>query len=682
LSTKHLNSNTPYPHLFSPLQIGSVSLPNRCIMGSMHTGLEEKWSYKRLAAYFAERAQGGVGLIITGGISPNWVGKSAPFAAKLSNPIEVMRHRTVTDAVHRKGGKIVMQILHTGRYAYHPFLVAPSPIKAPISKYVPKALSTQGVKKQIHDFIRCARLAKKAGYDGVEVMGSEGYFINEFLCTRTNKRIDEFGGSFENRMRVPIEIVRGIRDAVGPDFLIIYRLSLMDLVPEGNSFEEVMQLAKAIEKVGANMINSGIGWHEARIPTIAAMVPQGAFAFATRGLKAAVTIPVIATNRINTPAVAEKILAEGAADFVCMARPFLADPAFVKKAQAGQAQFINTCIACNQACLDHIFEGKIASCLVNPKACHETKLIFETRKKIKKIAVVGAGPAGLSFTLQAAEKGHDVFLYEANDKIGGQFNLAKEIPGKEDFAETLRYFEKSLAQFPKVSVHLNQLVTAEFLLAQGFDEIVIATGVIYRKPQIEGIEHEKVLTYAEAITQRKTLGKYIAIIGAGGIGFDVAQALCTPSSVNEKDLSHFCYTWGIDETLSHPGALVEAESPFEFRKIYLLQRSTEKMGKYLGKTTGWIHRLFLKKYQVEMLSGVRYDKIDNKGLHITLNDKPKILYVDHVIICAGQLSEKHLYNDLSTQKKIPVHLIGGAFEAKELDAKRAIEQGVTLGLKI
>jgi 2,4-dienoyl-CoA reductase (NADPH2) len=669
-----------YPHLFQPLDLGFTQLKNRVLMGSMHTGLEEGKKLSRLAAYFAERAKGGVGLIVTGGIAPNWVGKAYPKAAKLTNKCEMRRHRIVTDAVHEHHSKIVLQILHTGRYAYHPFAVAPSAIKSPISPFKPRALSNRGVRKTIKAYIRCAKLAKAAGYDGVEVMGSEGYLINQFIVKHTNKRSDQWGGSYENRIRLAIEIVSGIRQTVGEDFIIIYRLSMLDLIKEGSSLEEIIQLAKAIEQAGATLINTGIGWHEARIPTIATMVPRGGFAWVTQQIKQHVTIPLVTTNRINDPAVAEKILADGNADMVSMARPFLADPEFMNKAASDKAELINTCIACNQACLDHAFQGKIASCLVNPRACHETELIYQPALQPKKIAVIGAGPAGLSCATVAAERGHKVTLYEASAEIGGQFNYAKQIPGKEEFYQTIRYYAQQLKK-TGVTLQLNHPATAEELRQANFDEIIIATGVEPRQPDIPGLEHPKVLSYLDVLSYHKPVGKSVALIGAGGIGFDVAEFLSQEGVSASVDLPKFLAEWGIDPTLSHRGGLDTPTEEHSPRTLYLLQRKTGKLGKNLGKTTGWIHRLSLQKRHVKMIDSVHYDKIDDQGLHITRNGEAMCLEVDNVVICAGQCPNRELYEQLQ-HGTIPVHLIGGADEAVELDAKRAIAQGAALAVQL
>ncbi len=648
-------------------------------MGSMHTGLEEtKGGFDKMAAYFAERARGGVGLMVTGGIPPNIQGWLTPFGSKLSTRSEARRHQVVTRAVHDEGGKICLQILHAGRYGYHPLAVAPSSIQSPISPFKPWALTKSGIERTIRAFVRCAALAQEAGYDGVEVMGSEGYLINEFIVTKTNKRTDEWGGSFANRIRFPVEIVRRIREQVGPDFIIIYRLSMLDLVDDGSTWEEVETLAQAIEQAGATIINTGIGWHEARIPTIATMVPRGGFAWVTKRLMGKVRIPLITTNRINTPEVAERILAEGCADMVSMARPFLADPFFVQKAMQNRADEINTCIGCNQACLDHIFDRKTASCLVNPRACRETELhILPTAKK-KKVAVVGAGPAGLAFATTAAERGHEVHLFEAESEIGGQFNMAKRIPGKEEFYETLRYYRKMI---DKHGVHLHLNTKAEAALLQGFAEVAIATGVRPRALQLEGIDHPKVLGYIDVLKHQKPVGKSVAIIGAGGIGFDVAEYLAHQGESPSLEVAAFMQEWGVDMAYQNRGALTQPQPEAPAREIYLLQRSAGKPGAKLAKTTGWIHRNSLKMKGVQMFSEVQYQRIDDAGLHITVKGTPRLLPVDNVIICAGQEPLRELYEPLQ-QLGIPVHLIGGADEARELDAKRAIDQATRLAITI
>ncbi|MCB0522281.1 MAG: NADPH-dependent 2,4-dienoyl-CoA reductase [Lewinellaceae bacterium] len=673
-----------YPHLLSPLDLGFTSLPNRVLMGSMHTGLEEtKNGFERMAAYFAERARGGVGLIVTGGIAPNRQGWVAPFAARLATSSTAKKHKIVTEAIHAEGGKICMQILHAGRYGYHPLAVAPSAIQSPISPFKPWKLSKRGIENTISDFVRCAALAQEAGYDGVEVMGSEGYLINEFIVKKTNHRTDEWGGSFENRTRFPVEIVRRIREKVGPNFIIIYRLSMLDLVEDGSTWEEVELLAKKIEAAGATIINTGIGWHEARVPTIATMVPRAGFAWVTKRLMGKVSIPLITTNRINMPDVAERILAEGCADMVSMARPFLADADLVKKAMEGREDEINTCIACNQACLDHTFKRKTASCLVNPRACHETLLNYLPTKNKKKIAVVGAGPAGLSAATIAAQRGHEVHLFEASGEVGGQFNMAKRIPGKEEFYETLRYYRRQIA-LTGVHLHLNTIATADLLAAQHFDEIILASGVKARKAGIEGEDHPKVLSYIDVLLRKKPVGKSVAIIGAGGIGFDVAEFLSQPDTSADAHLSFshsiihsFTEEWGVDMGYKNRGAITKPDPEPPARDIWLLKRSKGKHGEGLGKTTGWIHRSSLKMKKVKMLGEVQYRKVDDEGLHILHEGKEKVLKVDNVIICAGQNSRTDLVAPL-LEKGFAVHVIGGAKLAAELDAKRAIKEGAEL----
>ncbi len=667
-----------YPHLLAPLDLGFTRLANRVLMGSMHTGLEDRAkNYPKLAAYFAERARGGVGLMVTGGIAPNRAGWVAPFTGKLTNRGELARHRLVTDAVHAEGGKICMQILHSGRYGYHPLAVAPSRIKSPISPFTPWALSEGGVRKQVNDFVRCAALAREAGYDGVEVMGSEGYLINQFLVTRTNRRKDRYGGSFEARMRFPLEIVAGIHERVGSDFILIYRLSMLDLVPDGSEWGEVVTLAQEVERAGATMINTGIGWHEARVPTIATMVPRGAFTWVTAALRPHVSLPLVTTNRINTPEQAEAILGRGDADMVSMARPLLADPAFVAKAQSQRGAEINTCIACNQACLDHVFKGKRASCLVNPRACHETELVIERALRPKKIAVVGAGPAGLAAATVAAERGHEVHLFERDSSIGGQFKLARLVPGKEEFNETLRYFDNRLTR-TGVRLHLRVQATAESLSAGGFDEVILASGVRPRPLALSGSNHPKVLTYPQVLTGHP-VGNRVAIIGAGGIGFDVATYLS--HDPNKVELNHFLAEWGVDKLLIGRGGLVAAQPEPAARTIYLLQRKTSSLGKTLGRTTGWIHRRTLSTKGVEMIAGVSYEAIDDRGLHIKVGDQARCLEVDHVVVCAGQNSCTELVAELA-QRGITAHIIGGARLAAELDAKRAIDEGSRLAASL
>jgi 2,4-dienoyl-CoA reductase (NADPH2) len=666
-------AQTPYPHLLAPLDLGFTTLRNRTLMGSMHTGLEEeKNGFERMAAFYAERARGGVGLIVTGGFAPNFAGRVYHAGSQLSFPWQVGKHRLITDAVHAEGGKIALQILHTGRYGYHPLNVAPSKLRAPINRFTPRALTRWGVKKTIADYARCARLAQKAGYDGVEIMGSEGYLINQFVAPQTNRRDDEWGGSFANRIRFPVEIVRATREKVGPDFIIIFRLSMLDLVQGGSTWDEVVALAQAIETAGATIINTGIGWHEARIPTIATMVPRAAFAWVTKRLKGAVRIPLVTTNRINTPEVAEEVLASGCADMVSMARPFLADADFVVKAAANKADEINTCIACNQACLDHIFNGRLTSCLVNPRACHETELVIGRAAAPKRVAVIGAGPAGMACATTAAERGHDVTLFDAADRIGGQFNIARRIPGKEEFAETLRYFDRRIDK-AGVKLRLNQRVDAAMLIAGGFDHVVLATGITPRKPSINGIEHPSVIGYLDLIAGRRIAGKAVAIIGAGGIGFDVGEFL-THSHDARSEAERFNDEWGIDPTYAARGGLKPPHDEAAPRQVYLLQRKSAKVGDGLAKTTGWIRRTLLKKRGVAMISGVDYQRIDDAGLHITVDGEAKTLAVDTIVVCAGQEPCRDLQEPLAAAG-IPVTLIGGADVAAELDAKRAIDQG-------
>ena len=671
---------TPYPHLLEPLDLGFTTLRNRTLMGSMHLGLEEeKGGFDKLAAFYAERAKGGVGLIVTGGISPNISGWVAPFAGRMTSKRHAKKHKVITEAVHAEGGKICMQILHSGRYGYHPLAVSASSVKSPITPFKPRALSSSGIKSTIKDYANCAGLAQKAGYDGVEVMGSEGYLINQFFCERTNQRDDEWGGSLENRARLAIEVVRGVREKVGAEFIIIYRLSMLDLVEGGAQWDEVVYLAKEIEKAGATLINTGIGWHEARVPTISTSVPRAAFTWITKRMKAEVSLPLVTTNRINTPEVAESVLADGHADMVSMARPFLADAHFVAKAMQNESDLINTCIACNQACLDHAFEQKRASCLVNPQACYETELTFSPTSNKKKLAVIGAGPAGLSFAMYAADRGHDVHLFDQASEIGGQFNYAKQIPGKEEFYETLRYFKHQLAR-ANVTIHLNTLANTETLKDGSFDEVILATGIKPRSLTIEGHDHPKVLGYLDVLRDHVEVGQRVAVIGAGGIGFDVAEYLVEEADLTEnrdKWLAH----WGIDKSYAAGGALKEKELTPTTREVFLLQRKTTKVGKGLGKTTGWIHRQSLKLHNVQMINGVTYEKIDDKGLHVVINDKPKLLEVDNVIVCAGQEPFTPLKTPLE-EAGFTVHIIGGADVAAELDAKRAIRQGAELAAKI
>lgn len=668
-----------YPYLLSELDLGFTKLKNRVLMGSMHVGLEEAPNgFERMAAFYAERARGGVGLIVTGGIAPNDCARPMPGGAKMTTIVEAEKHKIVTKAVHDAGGKICMQILHFGRYAYHSELVAPSAIKAPINSFRPRALSIDEVEQTIEDFVRAASLAQVAGYDGVEIMGSEGYLINEFIATHTNQRDDAWGGSYENRIRFPLEIVRRTRAKVGANFILIFRLSMLDLVEGGSTLKEVVQLAQALEAAGVTILNTGIGWHEARIPTIATKVPRAAFAWVTAQLKGKVRIPLIATNRINTPEVAEKILKDGMADMVSMARPFLADPEFVNKAAAGRDDQINTCIGCNQACLDHTFGGKITSCLVNPRACHET-LMIETPAIFKdRVAIVGAGPAGLAFATTAARRGIDVTLFDAGSEIGGQFNIAKQIPGKEEFHETLRYFKKQI-ELTGVTLKLGQKVSVESLTKAGFNHVVLATGVTPRTPNIEGIEHPKVVSYLDVIRDKCKVGQTVALIGAGGIGFDVAEYLMHEGESPSLEKDKFFSEWGVDTSYSNAGGLQAEHIEKSSRKVYLLQRKVGKVGDGLGKTTGWIHRTSLKKREVEMVNGVTYHRVDDEGLHITVGEKKMTILADTVVLCAGQESQRELQDGL-VSAGCSVHLIGGAYKAEELDAKHAIKQGTELAL--
>lgn len=674
--------STHYPHLLAPLDLGFTTLKNRILMGSMHIGLEEApGGYARMAAFYAERAQGEVGLIVTGGISPNDAGRTFAHASKLDTLEEAEKHKVITQAVHDAGGKIAMQILHTGRYSYQQEIVAPSPIQAPINPIKPQQLSSAEVWQTISDFVNCAKLAQYAGYDGVEIMGSEGYLINEFIAARTNHRDDEWGGQYENRIRFPIEIVKRTREEVGENFIIIYRLSMLDLVEGGSTLDEVIHLAKEIEKAGATIINTGIGWHEARIPTIATKVPRAAFTWVTEKIRPHVKVPLITSNRINTPEMAEYVLASGHADIVSMARPMLADPEFALKAREGRSDEINTCIGCNQACLDHIFNGKVASCLVNPRACHETELNFKAAATPKKIAVVGAGPAGLSFATYAASRGHKIKLYEAAEQIGGQFNIAKTIPGKEEFYETLRYFNRQIELQPNIELVLNYKIDYDELAKSDFDDIVIATGVTPRHLNLEGIQHPKVLSYLDVLKARQPVGQKVAIIGAGGIGFDTAEFLTHEGESGSIHPKKFYDEWGIDTSYSQVGGLKTAAVEHSAREIYLLQRKASSVGATLGKTTGWIHRTGLKNRNVKMIAGAQYEKIDDQGLHIQVGEKTTVLDVDHVIICAGQESFTAMYEPLKQLGK-NVHLIGGAQEAGELDAKRAIRHGAELAAMI
>ena len=669
----------PYPNLLSPLDLGFCTLPNRVLMGSMHTGLEDHArDFGRLAEYFAERARGGVGLMVTGGFSPNVEGWLKPFSSRLSSRRQVRPHRRITRAVHAAGGRICLQILHAGRYGYHPLCVAPSRIKSPITPFTPRPLGERGIERTIRAFVRCARLARDAGYDGVEIMGSEGYLINQFLAARTNRRGDRWGGSAENRMRLPVEIVRRTREALGRDFIIIYRLSMLDLVERAQAWDEIVALAKQIEAAGATLINTGIGWHEARIPTIVTSVPRAAFAWVTRRMKESVRIPLVTTNRINTPEVAERIIARGDADMVSMARPLLADPHWVGKARANRGDRINTCIACNQACLDHVFENKLASCLVNPRACHETELIVAPAARKKRCAVIGAGPAGLAAACTLAERGHAVTLYESAREIGGQFNLAKRIPGKEEFAETLRYFGNRLADLG-VELELDTTADAASLQSRGFDAVVVATGVTPRDPRIPGQDHPMVCGYADVVSGERRIGRRVAIVGAGGVGFDVAEFLVQDAPSPTTDIARWMREGGVDTTLAQRGGLSKPEVEPSPREIWLLQRSPGKPGRKLNKTTGWVHRAALKAKGVQMLGGVSYERIDDAGLHIRIDGAPRVLEVDNVVICAGQEPNRALADRLIALG-IGVHVIGGADVAAELDAKRAIAQATRLAL--
>ncbi|WNL40054.1 NADPH-dependent 2,4-dienoyl-CoA reductase [Halomonas sp. PAMB 3232] len=663
-----------YPHLFTPITLGPLTLPNRVLMGSMHTNLEEtRGGFARLAAFYAERARAGVSLIVTGGIAPNPEGAVFEGASALTDEAQLSEHRQVVEAVHAEGGHLCMQILHAGRYAYSPVLVAPSALQAPINPHAPRALETHEVEQQIDDYVRCARLAQQAGYDGVEVMGSEGYLINQFICRRTNQRDDEWGGDFQARIRFPVEIVTRIREAVGERFLLIFRLSMIDLVEEGSSWEEVVALGQAIEAAGADVINTGIGWHEARVPTIVTSVPRAAFTEVTRRIRSAVSIPLITTNRINMPEVAERVLAEGHADMVSMARPFLADPAWVQKAARGASDEINTCIACNQACLDHTFAGKLTSCLVNPRACHETEFSLAPADTSRRVAVVGGGPAGLATAVAAAGRGHAVTLFERQGELGGQFNYARRIPGKEEFDETLRYFHVMLDKYA-VEVRLNVEATAEALA--DFDVVVIATGVTPRTLELPGADHSSVLSYADAIEHPDLVGPEVAVIGAGGIGFDVSELL---SHVGHPalDVDVWCQEWGVDLAVGERGGLTAPNPPVPARRITMLQRKRSKPGKGLGKTTGWVHRAALKARGVKTLVGCEYLRIDDDGLHIRQNGEEQVLKVDSIVVCAGQESVRDLVTPLESAGG-EVYVIGGADEASELDAKRAIDQGMRL----
>jgi 2,4-dienoyl-CoA reductase (NADPH2) len=676
-----------YPHLLAPLDLGFTRLRNRVLMGSMHTGLEDHAKhFHRLSAYFAERARGGVGLIVTGGFAPNIEGWTSPFGGRLTTHAAAARHRPITEAVHAEGGHIALQILHTGRYGYHPLAVSPSRIKSPITPFTPRALSARGIERQIRAFVRCAALAREAGYDGVEVMGSEGYFINQFLATHTNKRTDDWGGSYANRMRLPVEIIERTREAVGRDFVIVYRLSMLDLVPGGSSWDEVVMLAKAVERAGATIINTGIGWHEARVPTIATSVPRAAFAWVTKKLKGEVGIPLCTTNRINTPEVAEQVLADGSADMVSMARPLLADPDFVNKAADGRADEINTCIACNQACLDHVFQRRIASCLVNPRAGHETELVYSPAVSARRIAVVGAGPAGLACATVLAGRGHRVELFEAASEIGGQFNLAKRIPGKEEFHETLRYFARRI-EITGVALRLATPATAEQLIDGGYDEVVIATGVTPRDPRIDGATElartGRVLSYVDVLHGRP-VGQRVAVIGAGGIGFDIAEFLVAGNHSTALDLAAWMAEWGVSDPAVARGGLVPPRIEPPAREVTLLQRKAAPLGKGLGKTTGWIHRAALRAKRVTMIGGVNYERVDERGLHLSFgeaHEKPMLLEVDTIVLCSGQEPLRELEAPLRAAG-LNVHLVGGADVATELDAKRAIDQASRLAARL
>ncbi|SHH42226.1 NADPH-dependent 2,4-dienoyl-CoA reductase [Massilia sp. CF038] len=676
-------TNQTYPHLLAPLDLGFTTLRNRVIMGSMHTGLEDRFfNYGKLAAFYRERAKGGVGLIVTGGISPNRQGWLLPFGGTMNFIGDIFNHRKVTSAVHEEGGKILMQILHSGRYGYQPFVVSASSKKSPISKFKPKALTESGIEATIRDYARCAKLAKMAGYDGIEVMGSEGYLLNQFLCARTNLRQDSWGGSIENRMRLPVEIIKRIRKTVGNDFIIMYRHSLLDLVEGGNTWEEVLTVAHALEKAGVTILNTGIGWHEARVPTIVTSVPRAAFASVAGRLRREVKIPVVASNRINMPFEANDIIARGDADMVSMARPFLADSQFVVKAASGRADEINTCIGCNQACLDHTFSNKRASCLVNPRACHETELVYKPAAVKRKVAVVGAGPAGLSAATVAAECGHDVTLFDSSDSVGGQFKIAMQIPGKEEFNETIRYFSKKI-ELTGVKLRLGQRVTRDELLAGGYDDVIVATGIKVRMPPIPGIDHPKVLSYIDVLQKKVPVGKRVAIIGAGGIGFDVGEYLLhNPAHPLPLPIPTWAGEWGVDLNATTSGGLVKPDAPEPVRQLFLMQRKTSKLGAGLGKTSGWVHRATLTRNGVVMMAGVAYDKIDDEGIHVTVGGEARLIPVDHVVICAGQDSLTELMPPEGSTGGPRFHKIGGAALAAELDAKRAIKEGAELAVSL
>lgn len=673
--------NAHYPKVFEPLDLGFTTLKNRIMMGSMHTKLEDRpWHFDDYAEFFAERARGGTGLLVTGGFSPNRAGDLLPFGSKLISGWQVPFHKKVTSAVHQEGSKILLQILHAGRYGFTPFNVAPSAIKSPISMFKPKELTTKGVYKTIGHYGRCAKLAQKAGYDGVEIMGSEGYFITQMINKRVNKRTDEWGGSYENRIRFPLEVVKKIREEVGPNFIIMFRLSMLDLVEDASDMEEVKQLAIELEKAGVTIINTGIGWHEARVPTIVTSVPRAAFSGVTAKIKEVVNIPVVASNRINMPETAEQVLEDGEADMISMARPLLADSFWANKAAEGRADEINTCIACNQACLDHAFENKRASCLVNPRACHETQLIYKSVAKAKKVAVVGAGPAGLACATVAGERGHDVTLFEARDQIGGQFNYASRIPGKEEFVETIRYYNTMIKKY-NIDLKLNTWVNAEELKAAGFDEVVIASGVEPRVPNMPGVDHEKVVTYQQLLDQHLDLGKKVAVMGAGGIGYDVCEYLTHEGPSLTLDKEAWMKEWGVDPEFKSQGGLAKPEIEESPRKVYMLQRKASSFGKGLNKTSGWVHRAVVAMKGVETIGGVSYDKVDDEGLHISISKgenepaEKRVLDVDHVVLCAGQVSVNKLHTELEADesKGFNLHLVGGAEFAGELDAKRAIK---------